>query len=74
MHYCNFCTESPDDNSIHNSGWGKLRERWSDGEIFVNGENGKIYVAPILIYHYVKKYHYQPPEEFILAVESATKQ
>ena len=52
----------------------KLRERRSDGEIFVNGENGKIYVAPILNYHYVKKHHYQLPKELILTVESVAKQ
>ncbi len=39
-------------------------------EVRVLGQNDKIYVAPALIYHYVKEHHYQPPEEFILAVEA----
>jgi hypothetical protein len=33
-------------------------------EIRVIGENGKIYAAPDLIYHYIVSHSYKPPEEF----------
>lgn len=38
------------------------------GEIRVLGENGRIYAAPTLVYHYIVAHEYQPPEEFIQAV------
>ena len=37
-------------------------------EIRVLGGGGKVYAAPNLIYHYVAKHKYRPPEEFIEAV------
>ena len=37
-------------------------------EIRAYGANGVLYAAPTLIYHYVAKHHYQPPDEFIQAV------
>ncbi len=49
--------------------------RWDNkllgnGEIHVPGARGIVYVAPILVYHYVKEHQYKPPEEFIQAVET----
>jgi hypothetical protein len=37
-------------------------------EIRVFAQNGLVYAAPDLIYHYVVEHHYQPPDEFIQAV------
>jgi len=37
-------------------------------EIRVFAENGAIYAAPTLIYHYVLAHHYQPPEPFMTAI------
>jgi hypothetical protein len=36
-------------------------------EIRVYGANRVLYAAPTLIYHYVAKHHYQPPDEFVQA-------
>lgn len=38
-----------------------------NGEIRVIGENA-VFAAPVLIYHYVLKHNYKPPQEFIEAV------
>jgi len=43
-------------------------------EIHVSGENGVTYVAPVMIYHYVKEHHYQPLMEFIKAVEAVIRE
>jgi len=37
-------------------------------EIRVVGQDGTVYAAPDLIYHYVVVHDYRPPEEFIQAV------
>jgi hypothetical protein len=37
-------------------------------EIWVPGENGRIYAAPSLIVHYVEEHNYLPPPPFIEAV------
>lgn len=42
-----------------------------NGEIWVFGDDGKVYVAPTLIYHYIAQHHYQPPKQFIRAVLAA---
>jgi hypothetical protein len=39
-----------------------------NGEIRVRALDGRIYVAPVLIYHYVVSHGYLPPGEFIAAV------
>lgn len=39
-------------------------------EIRVTGQNGRIYAAPNLIYHYIKDCGYLPPQEFLDAVAS----
>lgn len=40
-------------------------------EIRVHSKTGKIYMAPNLIYHYIKDCHYLPPEEFIEAIRES---
>ena len=42
-----------------------------NGEIRVAGSAGVVYVAPVLVAHYVEVHNYCPPEEFIVAVISA---
>ena len=39
-----------------------------NGEIRVPGDGGVIYVAPVLVAHYVTVHRYQPPQAFIDAV------
>lgn len=63
-HWCEFCENS--ENLYEEGGCG-------NGEIHVKGRDGKIYVAPVLILHYVKKHNYLPPSEFISAVEKPQK-
>jgi hypothetical protein len=69
-HDCEFC-EIPADivgtNKEHTYRW--ERNLLGNGEIHVPGQNGLVYVAPALIHHYVRDHHYQPPAEFIGAVE-----
>ena len=36
-----------------------------NGEIRITAANGTIYVAPVLILHYVVAHGYQPPQEFV---------
>ncbi|MBU1342610.1 MAG: hypothetical protein KKE44_24035 [Proteobacteria bacterium] len=38
-------------------------------EIWVKGENDKIYSAPDLIYHYINEHSYLPPKEFLTAIK-----
>lgn len=42
-------------------------EALGNGEIRVRALDGKIYVAPVLICHYVVCHQYLPPKEFIAA-------
>lgn len=45
------------------------RQVWlGTGEVWCEHPSGVIYVAPNLIYHYVKDVHYLPPPEFVEAV------
>lgn len=39
-----------------------------NGQIRIEDQNGQIYSAPTMIYHYVTAHSYRPPEEFIEAV------
>lgn len=44
------------------------KERLGNGEIRVRALDGKIYVSPVLIYHYVVGHAYLPPTEFVEAL------
>jgi hypothetical protein len=50
----------------------KTRERVELGwaEIRVFGDDGKVYAAPNMIYHYVTAHHYKPPDAFVRALRS----
>lgn len=41
-----------------------------NGEIRVAGTDGIVYVAPVLVAHYVEVHRYRPPDVFIMAVLS----
>lgn len=71
-HRCEFCPEPP---LVVGSNGLRLRgppgETEGNGEIRVAGPNGLVYVAPVLVAHYVEAHNYRPPQEFISAVMSA---
>lgn len=54
FHLCQFC--EPGDQFPGN------------GQIRVEDQNGQVYSAPTMVYHYVSVHNYRPPEEFIQAV------
>jgi hypothetical protein len=62
-HQCEFCSE--DSFSAERNG-----EKLALGtsEIRVFSKNDTIYAAPTLIYHYVERHHYKPPDEFLRAM------
>lgn len=71
-HTCEFCPEPPvvvssTGQRIHSA----PDETMGNGEIRVVGSRGRVYVAPVLIAHYIQAHHYAPPAVFIHAVMSA---
>lgn len=64
FHGCPFCglkcevIEEREGKSLH----------LGSAEIRVTGSDAKVYAAPNLIFHYVVKHQYKPPEQFIHAV------
>jgi hypothetical protein len=48
--------------------WNIEKRSLGSAEIRVIGKDNVIYAAPDLIYHYVTKHNYRPPDEFIQAV------
>jgi len=66
IHTCEFCP--PPETFVSESGHRKMEadpERHGNGEIRVTGHDGVIYVAPVLIRHYVSEHKYLPPQAFI---------
>jgi hypothetical protein len=71
-HLCEFCPAPP--VVLSKGGIPMLsptQEITGNGEIRVRGEDGVIYVAPVLVLHYIKLHDYRPPEAFINAVLNA---
>jgi hypothetical protein len=68
QHYCEFCAGP---TIITTPGGVRLvdppPERVGNGEIRVIAASGIIYVAPVLVLHYVVAHKYLPPTEFIEA-------
>lgn len=64
FHNCEFC---PMGTARH---FERNNQRLSLGtsEIRVFSQNGNIYAAPTLIYHYVQMHQYKPPDEFLQAL------
>lgn len=65
FHECNLCSEKTGYLSVERNG---EQLKLGSAEIRVLGNDGKIYAAPNLIYHYITKHNYMPPAEFIKAV------
>ncbi len=64
-HRCEMCTEHPVMVSIGKNGQVLTL---GDAEIHISGRN-KVYACPTLIYHYILRHKYKPPEEFLDAVK-----
>jgi hypothetical protein len=70
-HTCEFCPDPP--VVVDSEGrrvTGPPGETMGNGEIRVSGSEGEVYVAPVLVAHYVQVHNYLPPEGFIRAVLS----
>jgi hypothetical protein len=70
-HICEFCPDPP--KRLSPGGIPMLYpppETMGNGEIRVRGSAGLVYVAPVLVLHYVEAHKYLPPAEFIEAVVS----
>ncbi|WP_018653929.1 hypothetical protein [Actinomadura flavalba] len=64
-HYCAFCdAESPICSMTPEGEEAAL----GTGEIHVPDGEGRVYVAPTLIVHYIDTHHYRPPDVFLHAV------
>ncbi len=71
-HSCEFCPDppivvGPTGLRVHTP----PGDTMGNGEIRVAGSRGQIYVAPVLVAHYVQVHSYLPPAVFIRAVMSA---
>jgi hypothetical protein len=70
LHDCEFCDkECPIRMPTEHSPRGYIS--LGTGEIRVSGEDGRVYVSPTLLLHYIDEHGYRPPEQFILAVRDA---
>ncbi len=68
-HWCEWCFDTPrPDTGFFEVQHGNIKLFLGHAEIRVFGENDQIYAAPTLIYHYVVKHHYCPPDDFVTAV------
>jgi hypothetical protein len=71
IHRCAFCPVARDSTAQRETLEGRTVVLGS-AEIRVGGA-GVIYAAPDLIYHYVVRHQYHPPDEFIRAVLGGTE-
>jgi hypothetical protein len=69
-HLCEFCPPPPKELSAGGAVWVLKPPAGTtgNGEIRVPGLNGLVYVAPVLVAHYVEAHQYVPPAEFVDAV------
>jgi len=69
VHQCEFCPAPP---VVTSPGGLKIAKplpgTTGNGEIRVPGSDGRTYVAPVLVLHYVEAHRYRPPESFVAAV------
>jgi hypothetical protein len=68
-HDCEFCPKG----TAYFFGRSGRRLALSTAQIRVFGDNGTVYAAPNLIYHYVLTHHYRPPDEFIEALRNGPR-
>jgi hypothetical protein len=45
---------------------------YGNGEIWISGDDSRVYASPAMLAHYVKVHRYLPPPEFLSAVTAAT--
>jgi hypothetical protein len=69
FHECQFCSDESFAYLTVRQGDEKIG--MGHAEIWVFGDDDKVYVAPTLIYHYITHHNYLPPEPFIRAVLEA---
>jgi hypothetical protein len=69
FHECTFCGDEPKTYLTIEKDGEKIS--FGHAEIWVFGRDGKTYAAPTLIYHYVTRHHYAPPDDFVQAVLTA---
>jgi len=69
VHYCEFCPEPLFEKIEDRLVSKKIRDCPNgNGEIHVQGKDGVVYKAPVLVAHYVEVHKYLPPAEFIAAL------
>jgi hypothetical protein len=66
-HHCGFCTAT-NGSAPSRQVCGKITVGIGRKNIFVPGADGKVYVAPSTIVHYIAEHRYEPPKEFQKAV------
>jgi hypothetical protein len=70
FHSCDLCEPSrPLTHALRNG----QRISLGSAEIRVFSQDGAPYAAPNLIYHYVRAHHYNPPQEFHLAMQQGPR-
>lgn len=72
-HLCEFCPAPP--TFLSPGGIRMINpppETRGNGEVRIRAHDGMVYVAPVLIYHYVAVHGYLPPDQFIEAVMNGT--
>ncbi len=67
IHICDFCCDFNSCVAVQND----TQLLLGSAEIRVFGQDSIIYAAPTLIYHYVSVHHYNPPKEFLEALDFA---
>jgi hypothetical protein len=67
VHACELCQFQAVDGSSEWSGMAGLKSAIACGELFIPGNN-RVYLAPVMIAHYIGVHWYAPPEEFCEAV------
>lgn|SRR6185312_1396314 len=67
VHACEFC---PSPMTTRNGApwWQPVPGSTGSGEIRVTGGDGRTYVAPVLLLHYLEAHRYRPPDAFVAAV------
>ena len=66
FHACEYCDLGAD--SIPSINWEGELLKFGYSEIRVFSQDGKVYSAPNLIFHYIMEHNYAPPQEFVDAV------
>jgi hypothetical protein len=65
FHQCQFCSVPTFGTEVSRN---DKTIRLGSAEIRVEAQDGKVYAAPNLIYHYVLEHDYDPPQEFLEAL------